>query len=501
MRRAYRWYAGGAAAAVLVLLWPGPSVSADTSLGGYEGVAEAAVVHFEVYEPVIPVPGSPQGDLSVGYTKSNVDSGPTSRALSSYLWPGVTVGDGFEQLTQHPGTKYPVQVNSRYPATSDAPAHNTIQISDGNGMTTSTDGMTTTSAVTLVGMGEPGTSPLGGLLSGAGQLSGKSTASAPAAPQLPVPEGPGLAALVTAKHVTSTSRVVVADKTVTSTGHAAVDELDLLGGMIKIYGLSVDSTVVSDGSKATPSADATIGGISVLGSKLAVDDKGSLVNLGVVSTTVSALLKTLGISFATTPVDTSASGASAEVSSKALTISIDTKPLKSVLDGVLNPLVASIPQQARDQLQPILDLGPLFVITVGSASASAGASPAYNPGSFGGGGSGSGGSGGNTGGAAVAAASAGGGGGSGGDTTPMSPGTPGGAGAAAAPGVQGAPLRPAAFGSLPPLGDVPRMLILGGLVLAAALGWAVRRAGGFLLGGTANCDYGLTTGVPDLRKG
>jgi hypothetical protein len=59
---------------------------------------------------------------------------------------------------------------------------------------------------------------------------------------------------------------------------------------------------------------------------------------------------------------------------------------------------------------------------------------------------------------------------------------------------------PAAYATLPGLGSVPRALIIGLIVAACALGWLMRQAGIALLGGAGTCRYGLTTGVPDLRK-
>jgi hypothetical protein len=498
VKSSHKWLAGGTAAVIATLLWPGPGAYADTSLGGYTAVAEASVVHFEIYDPVIPIPSDPQIDASVGYTKSSVDSGPTSRALSSYLWPGVTIGDGFDQLLKKPGTKYPVQTNSRYPETTDAPAKNAVQLTDGNGMTTSTDGLNTRANVTLLGISGPDTNLLGGIGSGLGQLSGKTTGGPKVkATNVPLPVSAPLAALVQCQNLTSTSTVNVADKTVTSEAHASVSTISLLGGLVKVNGLDVDSKIVSDGTKATSTASSAIASISVAGLRIPIDDQGVNLGLPVLSSTVSSVLKTLGVELATIPVTKNVDAANGSATAQGLQISIDTKPLKSVLNSLLDPLVAKIPKNMRDQLQPILDLAPKFVITLGNSNAMADASPAYDGGSIPpvtSGGDSTGTAGGTTGTTGTTGTI-------GGDNSPLSPGTGTAPTSGTVPIAGTTTTAPTAFRALPALGDVPRMLILGGLVLAAAIGWAMRRAGGLLLGGARNCDFGLATGVPDLRKG
>jgi hypothetical protein len=490
VKRGQKWLAAGTALALATLLWPGQApASADTSLGGYDAVATAAVVRLEVFDPTIPIPATPQLDGSVGYSSSIVETGPTTRALASYLWPGTVIGDGFDQLLKQPGATYPLQVNSRYPATTTAPANNTIQFTDGNGMTTSTDGFNTKATVTLLGLAGDNTNITGGLGTGLGKLMTKDPTKAHKglSPQ-PLPIGKSLAALITAQNLTSTSTTTVAGKILTSVAHAAATNIGLLGGIIKINGLDVLSKVVSDGTKATVSGDATIGSVSILGVKLPISAQGINLGLPALSKTVSDLLSTLGLGFQTVPTAQSVTGAQGEFHSQALVLTIDTKPLKAIVNNILSPLFAKFPPGARSQLQPILDLGPKIVLNIGTADATGSAAPAFNVGGFGGGtGGGTTGGTGGTGGGSITP--------SGGGTLPGGTTNPVGSGTSIIPPSHQTSL------ALPPLGEVPRALILGALIIAGLVGWFFRRAAGALLGGAGSCDYGLVTGVPDLRKG
>jgi hypothetical protein len=505
-----KWYAGGGVAVLVTLLWPGPAASAESPLGGYTGEARAEVVHVELYEPVVPIPGSPQGDGSLAYSKVTTESGPTSRATASYLWPGDVLGDGFDQLLKQPGATYPVQVNSRFPATATAPAKNTAQITDGNGMTTSASDKASTGTVSLVGLGGANTNPLGGLGTGLGTLLGQT--KAPKAPAIPVPveATKGLTALMSAEGVTSTSEVTVADKTITSSAHAAASNLSLLSGLIKLDGIDVVSTVVSDGTKATATNVAKISGITLAGVKIDLGDKGiNLAGTGAalpaLGNTLGTLLKTLGISFQVLPVTKTVDGPTGSGSAQVLQVTIDTTPLKSQLNSPLSAIIALLGSKIATQLAPVIELSPKIVLTIGAAEASASASPAYDPGSLPpvtntGGGNSNTGSGGATTGTGTGT-------GTGTDTgtgtgtgTGSVTGTGTGTGSGTGTGTVPLATDPAAL-DLPALGTVPRLLIVGALALAALIGWLLRNAAAMLFGGASNCDFGLTTGVPDLRKG
>jgi hypothetical protein len=528
MKRAKRyvnWYSAAAVAVIATLFWPGPSAGAATSLGGWQASASASVVHIEVFEPTIPIPASPQGDFSIGYSSATTESG-TARATASYLWPGAVIGDGFDQLTNQPGTSYPVQVNSKYPATSAAPKQNRAQLTRGNGMSTSTDGYTTKASVTGLGIDSKDTNPTAGIGQGLGQLSGGNglplpsgapslpalPSSAPSSapvqpPKSPVPVPAPLAELVSVKGMTSTSEAVVGDKTVTSTAGSAASEIDLLGGIVSFRNVQSASTIVSNGNAATSSGKITIGGMSISGKAVKfgpggfsiTDQKAALPTLPAQATDA---LKKMGISFQITPAKQKAHGAEGSFRGQSMTVTINTIPLRKKLDDPLNTIVKALGKDAAEQLAPLLQLRPKLVLKFGEADNNAAAFPAYKvppittpPVTTGGGGAlpppvtgaGSGGlgglGGGTTGGTTTGATTTGGTTGSGGGGTP-----------AAGPAPKAAGL------SLPALGEVPRLMILGALVVAAGIGWVLQTLGGSLLGGGGPCQFGLRKGVPDLRK-
>jgi hypothetical protein len=511
-RRTKRTVALFGGTALAVLAWPGPS-SADTSLGGYSGVAQAEAIRIQIFDPVIPIPsdpGKPQVDGGIAYAKITTDTGPVTRATASYLWPGDVLGDGFGQLTGNDAAQYPVQVNSRYPETASAPAKNTAQLTDGNGMTTSTDGFHSAATTTGLGIAGPDTDLLGGIGEGLRNLplGGKKTPVPPKpSPDVPLPVGKLLAGLATVKNVSSTTKVDVESKTITSFAHAQMSEISLLHGLITIDGIKVESTTVSDGTKATTSGVIRPVGVNIAGLDLGLEGAGIAVggddpaDLPEIPSTVGDLLAKLGIEFSLAPTERSVDGATGSLYSDALVISIDTQPLKTALNlggliGPLQDLVSDIPQLGS-QIGPLLGLGPKIVFRIGDVYTSATAAPAYvgpvipptDPGD--------GGTGNNPG-----------DNGNPGVVPPVDPGVapPIDSGPVQnppdenLPDTQPPPSEPSAF-NLPGLGDVPKILILGGLALAAAAGWLFRLFGGFLLGGAGRCTFGLSTGVPDLRKG
>lgn len=498
-------------AAVVTLMWPGPSSADDgaqTTLSGFDASLSASPVRIQIFDegiPGPPNPGKPQLDMGIAFSHSEGSAGRMS-STASYFWPGDLIGNGLGQLV--PNANYTVRSDSSYPATAGTPASDKVQITDGNGMQTAADSSHT--SATTTGLGIEGTNVVSGVLQGIGKIFGQTPSKAAPAPlQVPNP----LAGIVTFKNVTSDTNITVGKDSVTATAHAAMSSLDLLGGLISLKGFDVKSTTVSDGKKSSVNGTATVGGLTVLGQAIALDSKGvDLAGKAVPAPKFPDLLSALGLGIkwlhSDKKVISDGDGAGGTFAAYGMELTVDTTMLWNTLHvGQLTAPIADLLQkipQAGSILGALVTYAPKMVIDIGSVQSSLSASPAYN---FTGGGGGGGG---------VPATNGGGGSGIGGVTgggggiTNVGGGSVGsglGGGTGAAPNSSGTNMTPtlgapqSAGFSFPALGEVPRMMILGALVLAAGLGWLLRAAALTLFGAGGNCDFGLARGVPDLRKG
>jgi hypothetical protein len=485
----------------VMLAAPGPALGlsrfrADAGqLGGYDVSAEASVVSVWLFEPVLPAPTEPQGEVDLAFTRSTSSTGPNSAATASWLWPGDTVGNGFGLLIGQPSQQYPVQVNSRYPG---SPARQNQELTPGSGMTSSANSNSVKAGVNLADVdvppsGSPGPPAVPGLPS-APLPSSRPTPGAPATP-VPLPVSPGMAALVTAKAVTSTSEATASTNSASSAAHAAAGTIALLGGLITVDGVDVRSQASSNGAKGVTDGAVTVAGVTVAGTRLALDGQGlHLAGQGAplppVPPQVTDQLAALGIALSATPITRKAKGTSGVTEAQSLVITVDTKLLRSKLNALpLSTIVGLLPPDVQGELAPVLALAPKMVFVVGEAKAAANASPALPVD------------------AGVGAGEIPGGVSAPGGATVPDVGTSGMArqgtpAAGSLPNSAGQPTVAKAAGwLLPAPGTIPRLLLIGALVLAAALGWALRRAGGVVVAGVRSCSHGLASGVPDLRKG
>jgi hypothetical protein len=516
----------GLVVAPMVAVAPAQAVvRADPGYGGFSTDATASPLKLEVFEPAIPIPTEPQFELDFSYTHVEGTSGPATTARASAMWPGPAIGEGLktfgEQLGLPPqltGGGYPVQVNSQFPSdttqASSEPMPGMVQrVNAGDKRTVAKAGYTGSGDLADGDSGDgtatPPPNPLDGLskgdFSGLGSiLTGTSTGN----DQNPVQTNPmgAFSTLVDVDGMTSVSSTTYDDDKVVSTATSRIGEIRLLLGLIKLTGVNVVTKAVgnADGSVAT-SRVVDVGGMTIAGQKFSYGPDGftaagATTPVPGLPTQATDLLKTLGIQIEVpTPVVTKDAG-SAKVDAEAVRITLDTKPLRAVLPTLpLDQLVNGLPDMGQANILKglILSLNtiaPRLVLHLGQSSAAATTVPNMDLGT-------------DTsasttpadaGAAAPPAASAAGG------APAAAVGAPGEAPpASTAPtgGTTTADLNPmSAVPGLPPLGGIPGMLALLGLLLASGAGWYLRRAGGLLFGAGATCTHGLKAGIPDLRK-
>lgn len=547
--------AAGLVAAVLP--WGAAPAYAEEKkpFSGYSTAAHATPVKLEIYEPTIPVPATPQLELSFGYSTVEADSS-SGRGRSSFLWPGDPIGEGLKTIVEQLGLPpelsgpiaaqgYPLQVNSEFPAgpesTADEPFPGLVmRTSAADGAVSASAGFSTDCDVSAPASSEggapgvpglpslPGLSELpllGGLTGALSGLSGGAAPTAAAAPAAePSPEAaaacqipPALNALVDLGGYISTSRSRVVDGRVVTTSRASLGDVRLLGGIVTISGIHATATSSSDGRKGTPEGEARFGTVTIAGQEFAFGPEGyrALGRSGAIPglpDDPAKALKTLGITLTLPTPERVADGDKASTAVSALQVEIDTVvlspllrqlPLAQILENVPFPPEAAI---LKSLLGALPNLAPRVVLTLGSAASEVDTvqgialpdlptdtpeTPAAPDGDQPA----------DT--EAGDGAGAGAPGGAGGSGAGVPPG--GAAAGAADPGADSGAVgdlpaaAPVAAG-LPPLFSIPGLLLLGGIALATVAGSYLRRLGAAALGGGASCSHGLDSGLPDLRK-
>lgn len=534
---------------------------AGPGFSGFSSSTVAAPVKIEIFEPTIPIPASPQAELSLGYSKVLADSSG-SKGRASFLWPGDAVGEGLKTILEQLGLPqaligpiaaqgYPVQVNSGFPS---GDAEQTNERLPGSVMRTKATQYTTfaktgfstdcdvqdptgSDAAPAGGSGgsgsgdsgSGGSSPLDGLTSLVGGLFGPTTPSQgdaqggtgdgkddgkdTTACQLPAQ----LAALV------DLGGYVASSQTTSSTGvgaqvkaisRASLGDISLLGGLVTLSGLTSTAVTTGDGGKPVAGGHASYGILTIAGQRFRIgpdglEAAGQQQRIPGLPSAPAALLKALGLTLETPGRVETRTGGKLTATTEALRLTIDTAVLQPLLkllplSTILNPIANSLPTQAgplKSLLLSIPELAPKIVLHIGYATSTLETVQGVDiPGvdPGAGGGTGTAAGGGTTGGlGATGGPTAGGGTGSTDVPATSDPGATAGGGESATTG--DLPPTTQAAG-LPKLFSIPGLLMAGALVGAFVIGSLVRRLGLAALGGGAACAHGLESGVPDLRR-
>ncbi len=214
-------------------------VRTESELGGYVADAQGAALSVLVFEPVVPLPvdpGKPHLQAEYAYTRTELSTGPQSRAVASTLWPGPTIGDGFSTIasfTGLPEQDYPLKADARYP---DGPIDHAQEVTPGVGMQAVAYGLD------VVAKAQNGESPSTDLAD-LGQFESESYAT----------EIDG--AIVT--------RVV-----------SSASDVTLAGGAITIDSVVTELTATSDGVTGSTSGTTTVTGLTIAGQGYALDQDG-----------------------------------------------------------------------------------------------------------------------------------------------------------------------------------------------------------------------------------
>lgn len=521
-----RMFAAMVAGAALAVTVAAPSWAADSATTGYGGFSvsgSATPLRIEFYEPAIPIPASPQLEFNFSYTHVEGSSGPTSKARASAMWPGSPIGEGLKTFVTQLGLPaalaangYPVQVNAQSPGDDDSARQEFFPGMVGR-VRTDDDGAVARAGYSLDGKvagDDDADSGAGGLLAAAkdgdlsalGQLLGGNQSAAEEAAGGPLG---ALGALVDVGGMSSSSRTSYTPDSVRVTATSRLGVVKLLGGLVQLDGVTTTSRTTSslDGAKTKPTV--SFGGLTIAGTafKLTSDGivaAGKTTAIPGLSDVPGEALKQLGISIDLSKPSRQVDKTAGSSMIAGPTITIRTAPLLKLisLDKLgLGALINKLPDsagQAKGLLLAALQAHPEVVLKLGQVSSQAqtvagvpiddgGTQPTST---------------------ASPTSEATPTGTDGGDDTTVPPGDDTGVGSDVPDAVAADKVAPvnaditptSGVPGLPPLGSVPGMLTMGGLVLAAGAGWWLRNGLAAVFGAGGSCSHGLPSGLPDLRK-
>jgi hypothetical protein len=335
--------------------------STPPSLGGWNISANGNVVDILVDNATGLAGVHPLSEADFPEAESDFQTGPFGTGLATVFWPG-SAGGNFGSLSSQLG--FPSQLQ---PLAS--------QLNDPIKASTSYPTGPTTSRY-------PAGSSGGAAVMQSTAGPGGTTAEGAVNDQTP---SGAVLAFSQAKGISS----AVASNTATATASTNLSDVKLIGGLIDIGSITSTATATSNGSTGTGSASTAVGAVTVLGQPTSIGSNGLVIpnfpsSLGVITgpivqNALSQVISGLGLTITEFPATQEAKGAGFSASSGGVSIGINppssAAPTLEQAASVLAPLFPS--QAAIIPTLPGLLQGAKVTITLGRASASANASPAF----------------------------------------------------------------------------------------------------------------------------
>jgi len=329
---------------------------------GYIGKARATPLAFHYDQPSFGVPAEHTFELNFSHSEAESDSGPSSRALASVLWPGDVVGNAPPGLLVD--TFFPVDLIEEVDFENDA----WTQIRQGLA-----DGLAQSPPYPIRAEAfYPQDPPQNRYDMGAG-ISMQAEADKGFAEAVMTGSRGGFPGLVSVGHMNSDAFSGLREGIEVSESHAEVQNISLLGGMFTIEGVTTTIKGVSDGVNATTESSTVITGLrwTSVDSEgdtnhyevARADDRGVLLGNGKYldwkeARDFFAPLAENGITVTLLGTQKEDSGAGAERLVRGLAIKMSATAMREYVDMLPEPLHALVTDPGSSPLKPVYDQLP-----------------------------------------------------------------------------------------------------------------------------------------------